>query len=275
MKTEGDLMVVYVLIFFLAILCVTVIYFLFQETTGVQIKKVKVDSKKVKDRIKILHLSDIHFKREGIKEQKIIEVTSEYDFDLVVFTGDYIKEKPKYLLPFSDFLQRLKFNCPAFAVTGNHDYRLDISKIEQIFEGQGIELLLNRTCLQEVKGTTFKITGVEDPVTGHDDLHSAFKAGQNGEFNLLLAHSYDILDFIEPYMEIDLLLAGDTHGGQLNVGRKLTKALQRFEFLAGKYEVDEVIMYITRGIGTSLFPFRFRARPEITILELYSKKNNN
>src|SRR3989442_15094091 len=70
---------------------------------------------------------------------------------------------------------------------------------------------------------------------------------------------------------IDLMLAGHTHGGQLALetvhrGFNLSRLLYRYT--GGWYENRGTKLYVNRGIGTTGFPIRLGARPEITVLEL-------
>jgi predicted MPP superfamily phosphohydrolase len=65
----------------------------------------------------------------------------------------------------------------------------------------------------------------------------------------------------------DLILAGHTHGGQVNLpllnGSWLKAGLSR-EYVEGMFHVSGSPMYVNRGIGTTHLPVRIGARPEIT-----------
>ena len=70
-----------------------------------------------------------------------------------------------------------------------------------------------------------------------DEFHDLSKAvssiNLDEGYNLLLSHTYDIIDSISPYMNIDLILAGDTHGGQINIpviGKKLLSLKYKFGY---------------------------------------------
>jgi predicted MPP superfamily phosphohydrolase len=73
----------------------------------------------------------------------------------------------------------------------------------------------------------------------------------------------------------DLYLCGHTHGGQVRVplwGALLTLAVHGKRFESGRYEVDDMTAYVTRGVGLEgggLAPrVRFLCTPEIVIVEL-------
>jgi len=66
-------------------------------------------------------------------------------------------------------------------------------------------------------------------------------------------------------------LAGHTHGGQLSldwIHRDLNLGLVVTQYTSGWYEKSGAQLYVNRGIGTTGFPIRLGARPEITVLEL-------
>jgi predicted MPP superfamily phosphohydrolase len=70
---------------------------------------------------------------------------------------------------------------------------------------------------------------------------------------------------------IDLMLAGHTHGGQLaleTVHRGFNTSSLIYRYTSGWYENRGARLYVNRGIGTTGFPIRLGARPEITVLEL-------
>jgi hypothetical protein len=72
---------------------------------------------------------------------------------------------------------------------------------------------------------------------------------------------------------IDLMLAGHTHGGQLSldfVHRGLNLSHLIYDYNHGWYEKNGAQLYVNRGIGTTGFPIRLGARPEISMLELSS-----
>jgi uncharacterized protein len=89
--------------------------------------------------------------------------------------------------------------------------------------------------------------------------------------NILLIHYPQFFGDPGPY--IDLTLAGDLHGGgQLSLdfvhrGFNLAR-LFGVPYVRGLHEKDGAQLYMNRGIGTTGFPIRLGARPEITLLEL-------
>jgi predicted MPP superfamily phosphohydrolase len=89
--------------------------------------------------------------------------------------------------------------------------------------------------------------------------------------NLLLSH-VPAFDHQRLDGRTDLILCGHTHGGQVRLPFLPPLYLPRFSgrFVEGMFRVGPhaTPLYVTRGIGTSLFPVRFLCPPEITLLRL-------
>ena len=72
--------------------------------------------------------------------------------------------------------------------------------------------------------------------------------------------------------DIDLTVAGHAHGGQFRlplVGGLVAPNQGLFpKYDAGVYTEGNTNMVVSRGIGNSLFPFRFNNRPEVVLIEL-------
>ena len=88
--------------------------------------------------------------------------------------------------------------------------------------------------------------------------------------NILLSHYPEAFDRAVE-LGIDLTLAGHTHGGQLSlefVHRGLSLSRLETPYVSGWYEKLGGRLYVNRGIGTTGFPIRLGAPPEITVFEL-------
>jgi len=80
----------------------------------------------------------------------------------------------------------------------------------------------------------------------------------------------DTLDWAVKY-GFDLVLAGDSHGGQLSLNllkRRISLYGLHTPYVSGLYEKSGRQLYVNRGIGTTILPIRLGAPPEITVFEL-------
>ena len=218
-----------------------------------------------KNKLKILHLSDIHLgaihQEKSIK--RIVEETQKLEPDIVVITGDMadgsLKVKPKWLTPFDNL------SIPILYVTGNHE------ELNPKFDM--IEAVKTTKIKYIGKHGTFKYKGVnfigEDFGYGFDLRKSLLNVKQEeGVPNVLLSH-IPILkpDELEKY-NIFLFLAGHTHGGQLfplHIIAYIANAC-----FSGLYsdKIKKHFIYVCEGVNNALVPMRVGSKrifPVITI----------
>nr|MBA2493855.1 metallophosphoesterase [Acidobacteriota bacterium] len=69
-------------------------------------------------------------------------------------------------------------------------------------------------------------------------------------------------------VEVDLVLSGHTHGGQIKIRNEEKRILPRRKLKNGLYRRKDTQIYITRGIGTVVLPMRYGCPPEISLIEL-------
>jgi predicted MPP superfamily phosphohydrolase len=93
-----------------------------------------------------------------------------------------------------------------------------------------------------------------------------------GKPTIALTHNPDIFPRIP--RSVPLLLAGHTHGGQVNlplIGRPIEPSVFGQRYAAGHVFENDHHLFVTTGIGTSILPVRFRVPPEIVMLTLKSQ----
>ena len=229
---------------------------------------------------RVVQISDIHF--EGFTEpfflRRVIADINSLQPDLVLLTGDYISFTPMsrdFVLGAmhrcSDLLRSIA--CPQrFAVMGNHDSFLGAPTIGQVLAAVDIPLLVNQYVPIERAGKRLWVCGVDDPVTHVPDLDSAIPERPDGPV-LLMCHGPDYADEVIVHRRgqlVDVMLSGHTHGGQVRIpflppyhlpagGRK---------YVEGFFQLNQMQLYVNRGIGSVGVPFRLNCPPEITLFTL-------
>jgi predicted MPP superfamily phosphohydrolase len=233
------------------------------------------------DGIKIVQFSDTHlgFQYNLNQFEKLVKKINNLKPDLIFFTGDLIDEPNKYpeinqLVP---ILQQLKAPLGQYCIFGNHDhggYGSDIYR--NIMETANFTVLLNESKPIKLKnGSKIYLIGIDDAMLGQPDLKLALNQVPNNMFKLLLSHAPDLAETAVQY-QIHWQLSGHSHGGQVKipfVGALVTPPFARV-YTEGLYTIGEsspLTLYVNRGIGTTRLPFRFMARPELTIFTLKSE----
>ncbi|HTY85319.1 MAG TPA: hypothetical protein VMB19_13945, partial [Silvibacterium sp.] len=79
----------------------------------------------------------------------------------------------------------------------------------------------------------------------------------------------DILPIVVRH-NVDLMLSGHTHGGQIRIPFLPPMFLPQLgkDYVHGLYRLGPTQLYVNRGIGTVNLPFRFNCPPEITLITL-------
>ena len=225
------------------------------------------------ENIKILHLTDLHFKKWGKKEEKVLKLVSELKPDFIFITGDLIDWKTRDFESCKRFWRALSKDYPGktFGVYGNHEHQNKyFKKLDALFDESKIQILNNEAVKLEKEDGFIYLIGVDDPHLGYDNLEEAMKNLKVDIPKILLAHSPEIFRKVKD-KEIDLVLTGHTHGCQINlpflcdliIPLKYDKKYKK-----GLFQEGSTYLYVNRGIGQTFLPIRFRSLPEITLINL-------
>ena len=204
------------------------------------------------------------------------------DPDVILFGGDIVHETSydQVIEHTKDFFSQLVKIAPTYVVYGNHDLESHRKKeITDTLKRVGVTLLDNKSdwITFDDPNIGFHLIGLNeeaDSISMKQDALSQINWSQESKkgLNILLAH---YPHFIEKYRRSeakipDLILSGDTHGGQvilpiiggLYVPRQGFNPYYDFGiFTDDTYSSSRLI--ISRGLGNSSFPLRINNRPEI------------
>lgn len=221
------------------------------------------------DGLTAVQISDIHVGEISVVQRHMVDKVAALKPDVVFVTGDIVDDD----VAIGDAAELLAgFPAPrgTWVVPGHRDHMSEaVYRLSEALAARQVHMILNRS-VQLDDG--FWIVGVDDPSSRHDDLAGALANVPDGATRILLAHSPDIVDRLAN-TRFDLVLAGHTHGGQVNLPVMrdgwLREASTR-RYRAGLYEVGASKLYVNRGIGTYYLPIRIGARPEITFFTLHA-----
>lgn len=231
--------------------------------------------------LRIAAIADIHAGSPFIDAAKlrlIVERTNETKPDVIVLLGDYMVRDSwhsKRMVPeaIAEALHELRAPFGVYAVLGNHDWWYDRTRVRAALEGQGIRVVDNDVVRLQRNGHAFWLVGIADAWSLTDDIAGTAKRVPTGEPAIALTHNPDILPRFPPAFH--LTLAAHTHGGQVNLpflGRLIVPSEFGQRYAAGHIEEEGKHLFVTTGIGTSVFPVRFRVPPEIAVLTLISAR---
>ena len=214
---------------------------------------------------RIVFVSDFHIGKHDIRRlRKIVNEINKLNPDLVLSGGDYIKgQTDAETMPVEQQTEELaKIKAPVISVLGNHDGWYDKYTVKEALEKIGITVLHNTSTKYE----NLYIAGVEDLQTGSPEVSSALENTERPR--ILLSHTPDV--YYEVKEDVDLILAGHVHGGQVRipfVGALICPSKYGTKFSKGDFKETNNRMIVTKGLGTSILTVRFCDIPEIVVIE--------
>ena len=242
--------------------------------------------------MKIVQISDIHSgsftNKEAVK--KGVDMILQEKADLILFTGDLVNDRATEMNDYMDVFDKLQAPLGVYSTLGNHDYgdytewdspeakQANLEHLKKIHGQLGWRLLMNEHVVLEKNGDQMALIGIENwsalkrfPKHGRMDL--AYPGSEKYPFKILMSHDPTHWDAqVRPsYPEIDLTLAGHTHGFQFGVeipGFRWSPVQYVYKQWAGLYEEANQKLYVNRGYGFIGYPGRVGILPEITIIEL-------
>jgi predicted MPP superfamily phosphohydrolase len=225
--------------------------------------------------LKIAQISDIHsgnFMREGHMSE-IFELVSGTHPDIIVITGDMIDANPSEIPPLLNTIDLLKAQFGVYAVLGNHDHYAGAGKVRAALE-QKIKMLVNAGTTLDINGEKLAVLGIDDAGrrANFADLPKTMANISYDHFKVLLSHRPTFFP-IAKSANVDLTLAGHTHGGQVGIeafGLHVNPVHLFYRYARGLYEEDGKKLYVNPGVGMVGAPVR-TVPPEITLLTLLPK----
>lgn len=222
--------------------------------------------------LKVIQISDLHLQTLNGQLKRLAKNINEQKPDLILITGDSVDTK-KNVFVLNQFLGLIHNDIKKFAILGNWEYwgGVDLEELRQSYALNNCELLINNSRQITLKNKTISITGIDDYVGGNADIDVALKEFKKSDYHIILNHCPEYGDIISEKLKgkvaYDFMLSGHTHGGQINIfGFVPFKPQGSGNYLKGWYNDKNI--YVSKGIGTSIFPARFMAKAEIAVFKM-------
>jgi predicted MPP superfamily phosphohydrolase len=242
--------------------------------------------------LKVVHISDIHSGSFTNKDavMKGVQKIMDEEPDLILFTGDMVNNVAEEMSDYMDVFDKLTAPLGVYSTLGNHDYgdyvqwkspeekEANLERLKQVHNLLGWRLLMNEHIVLEKGDDKIAVIGIENwsakaRFPKYGNLQKAYEGAELHPFKILLSHdpSHWKEEVVNDYPEIDLMLAGHTHGMQFGLelpGFKWSPVQYMYKEWAGLYERAGQKLYVNRGFGFIGYPGRSGILPEITVLEL-------
>jgi predicted MPP superfamily phosphohydrolase len=223
-----------------------------------------------------VHVSDLHLAAFDAQTAKLLEIINESKPDLVFLTGDYVPWNGDYE-PALEFLAKIEAIIGVWAVMGDYDYSNDRKSCLFCHEaGTGqptkrhrVRILKNAAEEVSIDGETLRIIGLENESEDQKGYASRRWTDREGSGpSIVLSHSPLMFDELAGGEGV-LVLAGDTHGGQVWLPKWLWSLMgyeKNARYDRGWFEKGSNRMHVSRGLGTSHVRFRLMCRPEVVVV---------
>lgn len=267
----------------LLIILLFIIYARYEGTNGLITKEYKLETADINnsfDGIKIVHFSDLHYKRI-INKDRTKEIVDEINLinpDIVIFTGDLIDKdfdiSEQDVEDLTLLLNSINSKYGKYAIIGNHDYVRDDDILNDIYNNSGFTLLKNSyDVIYGDNNDKLFIGGVDTYSYDKADIDKTMEYFEDSEdigYKIILVHEPDYVDTITSKYNVNLVLAGHSHNGQINIPfvKEMFLPYGSNKYYENYYIVNDTPLYVSSGIGESRINFRLFNRPSINFYRI-------
>lgn len=245
------------------------------------------------DGYRILLLSDLHGRRFGRGNIRLLRRIEREKPDLIAVAGDMIDRSVPDCGAFLRLAEALGKKYPVYYVVGNHELYLEPEELERFLarlRSLGIHVMNNEAAVLERGGARIILYGLWYPleyyretrgVSGHqlfgpEQMRSALGTRSGEDYSILLTHNPLCFDTYAAW-GADLTLCGHVHGGMVRLpflGGLLSPEYRFFpKYCAGLYEKGSKKLLVGRGLGSGLFSLRIGNPPELVTVTLARPEN--
>ena len=275
-------LIIYTIILFI-IICPVIIILLGKLSAKEKIVSYKVYSSKIRHKIKIALITDLHSCYYGENMSTLISHIENQNPDLVLLGGDIFNNRIYDNTNALTFLKRISRMYKCFFVYGNHDYKAgslkSVHEIKEKILSFGITILNGTYKTMEIKGQAINICGIDDPHISHSfdkQISYVGNVSQNGNYTILLSHRPELINEYLKY-NFDLILSGHAHGGQVRIPKILNGLYAPNQglfpkYAGGRYDFEKTCFIISRGLARESVPVpRIFNNPEVVIINIIPK----
>lgn len=219
------------------------------------------------DRLRIAHLSDIHFGHLLGAERlmQAVDAVRALRPDLIAITGDLVDLSAKEAPLLFERLALLEAPLGTFVVLGNHDHIDQPRAIARGARDAGLVPLVDESV--RAGGRDGLLVAGIDWAKSIPACRARLRRCGVARPDLFLAHNPKA--FVAAVdAEVPLTLSGHTHGGQVaRAANRRHNLVFTQRLSAGHYQRDDSHLYVTNGVG-AWFPLRVNCPPEIAVIEM-------
>ena len=228
-----------------------------------------IEIKNLKKDMNILLISDLHISNLISKEkiQNIINLANSTNPDIIILAGDIIDSYEHIIKDKIPLLNQLNAKYGVYFVLGNHEFIFDAYKsLEMIKKINSIKALVNENIIIDNNINLIGLSDLMGRKVGYlqPDINQAIKNTKDDLPKILISHQPNIIDDLDS--NVDLILSGHTHGGQVFPFTIL--AYLKNPFLYGLKTINDIQLYISQGAHLAVTYGRIGTQSEINLIQL-------
>lgn len=263
------------LLLLLAVGTCFLIYFSIRQNQ-LTVSRYTLPTKKLRRPVRVVLLADLHEKSFGPGNCRLLSCMRRQAPDLVLVAGDMV-DAPQSEGPAPLALMRaLSQEYPVYYSLGNHELRTrGMSGYLENLNASGVSLLDNEMVYLTVNTQQVLIAGMTCEPGEAPDLSDPFfqRFEASSACKLLLCHYPHLFKEWLRYWDIDLVLSGHAHGGQVRIPllRQGLFAPQQGlfpKYTAGLHRYRNCSMVVSRGLGNPATIPRMFNPPEVVVIDL-------
>ena len=265
------------IIFFIFLGVLTFFYSRYINTKGLIVKEYSIINESIPSNFygfKIVHFSDIHYKvtTDLVDLEYMVKEINLIKPDIVIFSGDLFDNNVKYskkdYVDLTNIFKSINYNVGKYAIKGDQDLKYDVW--DSIIDNSDFINLNDTYKLIYYEGNEpILISGVSSNLKdNHMDILDTIE--NNYKYSILVMHEPD---FINKDTNYSLVLAGHTLNGRIVIPYigGIIKDKGGAKYTNEYYKLKNSDLYISSGIGTSIYPYRFLNKPSINLYRLRNK----
>ncbi len=264
------------------------------ENQNLEITYYNIGSKRIPkafDGARLVILADLHNNKYGKDNGKLIATINKINPDYILVAGDMmVSNKPDKLEAPFNLLSDLSARYPIYYGLGNHEQRLRANatllhkgyeKYRYNLGNMGVRFLENEHESISKEGESIVITGLSIEMDYYKKIKRPEMTGyyiqnlvgipENKCYNILIAHNPMYFKFYTEW-GADLIVSGHLHGGIIRLPGLGGIISPQYKFMpkydAGRFEENEKIMLVSRGLGLHTIKLRINNRPELMVVTL-------
>lgn len=279
-----------ILITVIVVAAIILIWVMLYDSNRFVVREHRISDKRIKKTARAVVLADLHNKRYGRENEKLLETIRQQKPDFILVAGDLITAKPgKSLKPAIEILKELSKDYPIYYANGNHEYRLKLypktygnmaQEYGQALGELGIDPLVNSHTILAEYGLAIYGAEIDKklyrrfriPKMSEDYMSSLLGQAPKDMYTVLLAHNPDYFPRYAAW-GADLVFSGHVHGGVARVpllGKGVISPGLRFfpKYDGGIFHEGESTMVLSRGLGMHTIHVRLFNPAELWVIEL-------